>query len=228
MGEGIEQPRSGPTTTGRSGPGAERVFGGWALILGGALLFGALLPVVLLPAPPASPAGIARWVDAHTVALSISDEFLFFAVVCLTPAVVVLFRTTRVRKPLSSLVGASSLLLAIGLLAGLVVVTGRLVYPVFGIALSAETLALVVSLLFGMLHAVLLLLGVALGALAAALRPAGRWLPVVSVGAAALQVLGAFPWLIPAWLGAATAAALLGWTSAVGWWLVSARSAEWR
>ena len=94
--------------------------------------------------------------------LSISDELLFFAIFCLTPGVVVLFRTTRLRRPVSSLLGCCSLLLAMTLLGLLVVVGGRLVYPVFSISLSHDATALVVSLFFGGLHSVLLLMGVGL------------------------------------------------------------------
>jgi hypothetical protein len=108
----------------------------------------------------------------------------------------------------------------------LVVVGGRLVYPVFGISLSDDAIALVVSLFFGGLHSVLLFMGVGLIAAGFALRQenAGRRLPIASFGAGALQVLGAYPWLTPAWVNVTTAAALFAWMLAAGWWLRSARS----
>jgi hypothetical protein len=225
MGDLIEQQGSVTTATERFERAAEQVFGGWALIIGGVLLFGAQFLIALLPAPPAAPSGLARWAHEYAFPLSTSDELLFFAIVCLTPGVVVLFRTTRFQRPVSSLLGCSSLLLAMTLLGVLVVVDGRLVYPVFGISLSDDAIALVVSLFLGGLHSVLLFMGVGLIAAGFALRQenAGR-LPIASFGAGALQVLGAYPWLTPAWVNVTTAAALFAWMLATGWWLRSARS----
>jgi hypothetical protein len=224
--DGIEQQGSPATVNERFGQTAQRVFGGWALIIGGVLLFGAQLLIALLPAPPAAPSELTRWVRAHSFSLSMSDELLFFAVVCLTPGVIVLFRATRLRRPVSSLLGCSSLLLAMALLGVLVVIGGRLVYPVFGISLSDDAIALVVSLFFGGLHSVLLFLGVGLIAAGFALRQenAGRRLPIAGFGAGGLQVLGAYPWLTPAWVNVTAAAALLAWMLAAGWWLRSAQS----
>jgi hypothetical protein len=226
MGGGTEQQGSVTAATERIQRGAERVFGGWALIIGGVLLFGAQSLLALLPVPPAAVFGLARWVHEYAFPLSMTDELLFFAIVCLTPGVVALFRTTRLRRPVSSLLGCSSLLLAMALLAVLVVVGGRLVYPVFGISLSDDAIGLVVSLFFGGLHSVLLFMGVGLVAAGLAFRQenAWRWLPIASFGAGALQVLGAYPWLTPAWVNVTTAAVLFAWTLAAGSWLRSARS----
>jgi hypothetical protein len=226
MGSGIEQQGSITTAIERFERAAERVFGGWALIIGGVLLFGAQFLIALLPAPPAAPSGLARWVDEYAFPLKMSDELLFFAIVCLAPGVVVLFRTTWLRRPVSSLLGGSSLLLAMTLLGVLVVVGGQLVYPVFGILLSDDAIVLVVSLFYGGLHAVLLFMGVGLIAAGLALRQenAGRRLPIASFGAGVLQVLGSYPWVTPAWVNVTTAAALLAWMLATGWWLRSARS----
>ena len=144
-----------------------------------------------------------------------SDELLFFAIVCLTPGVVVLFRTTRFRRPVSSLLGCSSLLLAMTLLGVLVVVGGRLSYPVFGISLSDDAIALVVSLFLGGLHSVLLLMGVGLIAAGFALRQEHSRGPLI-------HLFGAYPWLTPAWVNVTTAATLFAWMLAAGWWLRSA------
>jgi hypothetical protein len=126
LGDGIDQQVSVSTADECSERAAVRAFGGWALIVGGVLLFGALVVIALLPAPPAAPSELARWVHEYAFRLSVCDELLFFAVVCLTPGVVVVFRTTRFRRPVSSLLGYCSLLLAMTLVAVVVVVgTGR-------------------------------------------------------------------------------------------------------
>jgi hypothetical protein len=224
MSDRIDQQDSVSNANERSGRAAVRAFGGWALIVGGVLLFGAQVAIALLPAPSAAPAELARWVHEYASRLSMSDELLFFAVVCLTPGVVVLFGTTRFRRPVSSLLGCCSLLLAMTLLGVVVVVGGRLVYPVLGISLSNDAIALVVSLFFGGLHSVLLFIGVGLVAAGFALRQgnAWRWLPFAGFIAGAVQLLAAYPWLTPAWVNVSAAAALLAWMVTAGWWLRSA------
>lgn len=75
---------------------------------------------------------------------------------------------------------------------------GRLVYPVFGIDLSSEVIALVVSLTFGALHLAYLGFAVAAATLnwSTGAGVTGR---AVGVGAAAAFVVGSFPWLTPDW-----------------------------
>ncbi|WP_194827869.1 hypothetical protein [Nocardia sp. XZ_19_231] len=221
MGNEHEVHRPGTTSAHRF----EQTFGGWALIVGGTLLFGALLLIALLPPAPAAHSELARWVQEHSFQLSMSDELMFFASVCLTPATIILLRTVRLSRPVSSLIGCSSLLLAMTLLGLMVVIAGRLVYPVFGIAMSDDSIALIVSMLYGTLHCLQLFAAVGLIALGFALRDEGVWylLPVASFGAGGLQILGAFPWLTPAWLNVTATAALLFWTIAVGLWLRTTR-----
>lgn len=62
--------------------------------------------------------------------------------------------------------------LALALVGLLVIVAGRLVYPVFGIRVSEGAAALLVSTLFGAIHASLLALGSAMLALAMSMRGA--------------------------------------------------------
>jgi hypothetical protein len=196
----------------------ERTAGGVALVVGGILLFGALLAIALLPAPPAALSGVVRWVKEHSVPLSLSDELMFFAIVLLTPALVILLRTLQPLRPVSSLIGCTSLLMAMAILGLMVVIVGRLVYPVFGIALSDDSTALIVSMLYGALHTFLLFVAAGLIALGFALWRGGVWrqLAVGSFAAGILQVLGAFPWLTPPWLSVMTTAALALWMVAVG------------
>ena len=206
----------------------ERIWGGWAFIVGGFLLYGAQLTVLLLPPPPPEPADVAPWVLEHTTQLAISNELLFFAVVCLMPAVIVLYRQLESKRAFSALIGCTSMMMGLVILSTLVLVGGRLVYPVFGIALSADIIALLVSLFFGGLHSVLLLFGLALIVLASALgqSASGRWMQTATYGAGGLQILGSYPWLTPSWWNVTAATALVTWTFVVGVVLVSTGSRE--
>jgi len=153
---------------------------------------------------------------------------MFVAVVCLVPAVVVLYRLLESQHGFSALVGCTSLMLALTIMGTLVLIGGRLVYPVFRIALSADTIALMVSLLFGGLHSVLLLIGLALIVLAFAMRRSelGSWIMTATYCAGALQILGSYPWLTPSWWNATAATALAAWMLMFGIRLVVAASRQ--
>ena len=114
-------------------------------------------------------------------------------------------------------------MLAMTLLGLMVIVGGRLVYPVLGISLSDDSIALTVSILYGSLHGLLLFVAVGLIALGFSLRRegVGQLLSITSFGAGALQALGSFPWLTPSWLNVTSTTALVFWMIAVGLWLRS-------
>jgi hypothetical protein len=196
--------------------------GGWALMLGGILLYVAQVVLALVPAPPAEAEALSQWVATNGTPLSVVDELLAFATVCLAPATVVLVRAARPRHPFSALAGGSTLALALVVVVALVLIDGRLVYPVFGIALSPEVIALLVSTFFGGSHTLLLLLGAALLCFAACARGTeiSRWVIIATAIAGALQIAGSFPWITPPWWSILVATALVAWMLASGWWLL--------
>lgn len=199
----------------------ETSVGGWVLVAGALLLSASLLLIALLPDPPRAVQALGPWVESNSLELAVSNELMFFAVVCLVPAIVVLGRAIRRFSGFSRLVGCGALLIDCALLLVTIAVQGRLVYPVFGIPLGAETTALVVSLLYGMIHNVFLLLATGIVALGFALRGSGSaWLAPVSWVVGLVQAAGAFPWLTPNWVNVAIAVVLFGWTLVIGVWLV--------
>lgn len=200
--------------------------GGWAFIVGGALLFGSLLMIALLPSPPPHAPALIEWINDNAVQISISNEFMFFAVVVLLPALAVLARALGKSSTVGALFGCTSLFLALGLLGTMVIVQGRLVYPVFGIELGEQAMMLAVSTLYGGLHAVQLLLGIGVIAVGIGMlrQPAELWLPALSFAAGAVQFAGAFPWLTPVWVNVAASVLLVAWTVAIGLRLLSSQS----
>ncbi|MEV4000935.1 hypothetical protein [Actinomadura sp. NPDC049753] len=130
--------------------------------------------------------------------MSLTNEVLFFAVVLLIPVVFALYRSLDgAGRPWVGF-GCGILALAVAIVLALVFVHGRLVYPVYGIDLDEPaTVALVVSLYYGGMHEVALLLGAALVMLGLSMRRGdfGRAVAVFGVIAGTAQLAGAFPWL---------------------------------
>ena len=109
-----------------------------------------------------------------------------------------------------TVVGCTALTLALISLVVVLLAIGRLVYPVFGIQLSDDSLGLVVSAAYGALH--LALLGFAVAAVtltwATSARIIGR---IVGVVAAVVCLAGSFPWLTPNWWNTVVAAVVGVW-----------------
>lgn len=190
-------------------PRAARAHG--LLTAAGALLAGgALLLLSLLPGVPSEAAELTAWVDSGRSLLSWSDELVFFAVVCWGAGARGLFGGRRTERSVRIDIGMTALAVANVALVVLLLVVGRLVYPVFGIHLSPEVLALLISSTFGALHLALLGFAVAAPALSWTTR-SGLTGRVVGIAAAAVFLVGSFPWLTPNWWNALVAVLLAGW-----------------
>jgi hypothetical protein len=182
----------------------------WLMAVGAALTAIALLLLTLLPGVPATAAAIPGWVERGEMLLSWSDELLFFAIICWWVGASGLFSSHSSARPVRISVGMTALAVALGALLVLLLSVGRLVYPVFGIQLSADVLALVVSASFGALHLALLGFAVAAVALSWSTRSGliGR---TIGIAAAVVFLLGSFPWLTPSWWNSLVALAIAVW-----------------
>jgi hypothetical protein len=100
----------------------------------------------------------------------------------------------------------------------LVVVQGRLVYPVYGLDLSVESLRLTFSIVYGGLHAVSLMFGAALLFIGLALRGSAfnKSMVPISYVVGLLQLAGAYPWLTPVALNVIAAIGLSLWMALIG------------
>jgi hypothetical protein len=183
---------------------------GWLVASGSLVAGAALLLLSLIPDPPSESAGLSEWVEAHGQLLSGSDELLFFAVVCWGAGARGLFRGRRAGTSVLVDIGFAGLAVACLALVVLLLVVGRLVYPVFGIHLSPAVLALLVSSVFGAVH--LALLGFAVAAAALSGSTSSGWIGrLVGLASAAAFVAGSFPWLTPGWWDALVAVLLAAW-----------------
>lgn len=191
---------------------------GWLLTAGAALTAAAVLLLALLPRAPSEAEALVGWVSESRSLLVWSDELLFFAVVCFGAGARGAFRSGRTRRSIRINVGLEAFGVALVSLLVLLLVVGRLVYPVFGIELSAEVVALLVSAAFGSLH--LALLGFAVAAVAltwSAGNGRGGWLvSIVGIVMGAVFAAGSFPWLTPMWWNVLVAIALAVWGAMIG------------
>lgn len=169
--------------------------------------------------PPSDSGQLPAWVTSHHVPLALTNEILAFAAVLLLPLALDLYRVLDGSERPWVALGCAVLAVDTVLLLGLVVVQGRLVYPVYGITLDdPATVALIVSLYYGGAHLVALLLGLALVTLGLAMRASafGRAVGACGIVAGALQIAGAFPWLIGPLLTCLVQAGLAAWLVLVG------------
>ena len=176
--------------------------------------------------PPAGGAELMRWASGHAISLAWVNELLLFSTVLLIPAVLALFRTLHGAQRPWAAFGCGILAVTIPVVLVLGMVHGRLVYPVYDIALSdPSTVALVTSLYHGGAHEAALLLAAALVILGLAMvRSAyGPWVAAVAVIAGLGQIGASFPWIIGPDLTLLSQNIFAIWLLLVGFRLLRAR-----
>ena len=198
-------------------------FGGVAFMISGALFFTKYILDVLAGPPPSTGAEIIVWVEANRLALSLVTEVLFFASMSLVPAVIALYLTLASVERALAATGCGIIAVVIPVLGVLLIVHGRLVYPVYGLRVSDPAVAeLVVALFYGGLHAVGLLMAVATFVLSLAMRRGAFGAPVAALGFATAvgDTVGAYPYLISPVVLFGCQLLFAAWFVAVGWKLL--------
>ncbi len=171
---------------------------------------------------PTSATRIGDWVEAHYLSLAISNELLGVAAVLLVPTVLALARRSSLDRAPAAAVGTALLGSLVPLLLGLVVVQGRLVYPVFGmLADDPFSARLCLTGFYGGLHIAWLVIAVAVASLGTALSRDPRARPLAWLGGvvAVASVLGSFPDRIGPVATFACRGAFAGWLVGLGWLL---------
>ncbi len=137
-------------------------FGGVAFIVSGLLFLSRALLEFMAGPPASSGVEILAWVESRKLALSFVSEVLFFAAMALVPAVIALYHSLASTDRAKAVMGCGIIATAIPVIAMLLVVQGRLVYPVYGIRVSSPAVAEnIVAVFYGGMHAVGLTLGIA-------------------------------------------------------------------
>lgn len=177
----------------------DRGIGGISLVLSGVLFLTKSVLEWAAGDPPSTGPEILAWRSSHEVALAWSDELLFVATVLLIPAVIVLYRCLKGPEGIWAAFGCGVLAAVIPVNFALLIVHGRLAFPVYGIIIDDPVVAaFVVSLYYGGMHAVSLLLAGAAIMLGLTMRRGvfGPGVGAVGVAAGAAQIIAAYPWLV--------------------------------
>jgi hypothetical protein len=194
-------------------------FGGGALVASGTLFV--LLALLDLRAgpPPSTGAEILVWRDSQALVLGFVSEFLFFATVLLIPGTIALYQSLADVDGTKAGTGCGIIAATIPVMALMLIVHGRLVYPIYGMRIDTpEAAALVVMVFYGGLHAIYLLLAVATIVLSLAMKRGGyaKWIAYSGFATAALDIFGSYPWAIGHVLTLVCELSFAGWFVAVG------------
>ena len=136
--------------------------GGNALIASGLFFLARSVLDWTVGPPPRIGSELGVWIAAGASRMAFANEALFFAAVCLIPAVPAMYHSLAAVDRNKALSGVGLLATLIPVLAMLDIVQGRLVFPMFGLQVnSPDVAAFAVTLFYGGLHATSLLFGVA-------------------------------------------------------------------
>lgn len=194
-------------------------FGGGALVASGILFVVLALLDFRAGPPPSSGAEIILWRDSQALVLDFVSEFLFFATVLLVPGTVAVYQSLVDVDRTKAATGCGIIAATIPVMAVMLIVHARLVYPIYGMRIDTpEAAALVVMVFYGGLHAIYLLLAVATIVLSLAMRRGAyaKWVAYFGFATAALDIIGSYPWAIGPVLSLACELSFGGWFLAVG------------
>ena len=194
-------------------------FGGGALVASG-ILFAVLAFLDFRTGPPPSNgAEILLWRDAQALVLDFVSESLFFATVLLVPGTLALYQSLVDVDRTKAEMGCGIIAATIPVMAVMLIIHGRLIYPIYGMRVSTpEAAAFVVMVFYGGLHAIYLLLAVATIVLSLAMkrRAYPKWIAYFGFVTAALDIIGSYPWAIGPVLTLVCQLAVGGWFMAIG------------
>ncbi|MVM33925.1 hypothetical protein GO755_28070 [Spirosoma sp. HMF4905] len=193
-------------------------FGGLAFIIAGVLFFIRCLFLFSLPNVPSSTSALLNWLADGRFKIALSNELLFFATISLIPALIVLFKLLNESDPIKAIVGCGLLATVIPLFIFLVVIQGRLVYPVYDISLSAESQKLILSIYYGGMHAAFILLGIATILVSFGLKNTSIGQPATYLGfiTGVFDFLNAYPWLVGPTIGFVSDCLFAAWFIFIG------------
>jgi len=176
--------------------------------------------------PPSNGAEILPWRDSQALVLDFVSEFLFFAAVLLVPGTIALYQDLVAVDRTKAAAGCGIIAATIPVMAVMLIVHGRLIYPIYGMRVDTpEAAALVVMVFYGGLHAIYLLFAVATIVLSLAIKRGAypKWIAYFGFATAALDILGSYPWAIGRALTLVCELSFAGWFVAVGSQLLRTR-----
>ena len=194
-------------------------FGGGTLVASGILFVVLALLDFRAGPPPSNGAEILLWRDSQALVLDFVSEFLFFATVLLVPGTIAVYQSLVDVDRTKAATGCGIIAATIPVMAVLLILHGRLVYPIYGMRIDTpDAAALVIMVFYGGLHAVYLLLAVATIVVSLAMRRGAypKWIAYFGFATAALDIIGSYPWAIGPVLTLVCELSFGGWFLAVG------------
>jgi hypothetical protein len=194
-------------------------FGGGALVASGILFVVLALLDFRAGQPPSNGAEILLWRDSQALVLDFVSELLFFATVLLVPGTVAVYQSLVHVDRTKAAIGCGIIAATIPVMAMMLIVHGRLVYPIYGMRVDTpEAAALVVMVFYGGLHAIYLLLAVATIVLSLTMKRGAyaKWIAYFGFVTAGLDMIGSYPWAIGPVLTLVCELSFGGWFVAVG------------
>lgn len=201
------------------GPNALYKTGGISFIISGILfLFKYLLDLMAGP-PPSTGEEILAWVVSQELPLELVSEVLFFAGALLVPAVIALYYSLASIDRNKAALGCGIIAVAIPIIFVVLIVHGRLIYPIYNLHVNTPAIAeFVIAIYYGGLHAVGLLFGFATIVLSLAMRRGiyGRNIAYLGIATGIFDIIGAYPDAIGPILMMASQILFTAWFIAVG------------
>jgi hypothetical protein len=194
-------------------------FGGRALMASGILFVVMALLDFRAGPPPSNGAEILVWRDSQAPVLEFVSEFLFFATVLLVPGTLALYQSLIDVDRTKAAMGCGIIAATIPVIAVMLIIHGRLIYPIYGMRVSTpEAAAFVVMVFYGGLHAIYLLLAVATIFLSLAMKRGAypEWIANFGFATAVLDIIGSYPWAIGPVPTLVCELSVGGWFIAVG------------
>lgn len=146
--------------------------------------------------PPSNGEEILAWVASGKLPLELVSEVLFFAGTLLVPAVIALYYSLVKTDRNKAAVGCGIIAVTIPIIFMVLIVHGRLVYPVYNLHVNTPAIAeLVVAIYYGGLHAIGLLLGFATIVLSLAMKRGvyGRNIAYLGIATGIFDIVDAYP-----------------------------------
>lgn len=194
-------------------------FGGVAFIVSGILFLSRDLLELMAGPPPSNGVEILAWIVSIKPALSLVSEVLFFAAMSLVPAVIALYHSLAGMDRVKAVTGCGIIATVVPVIAVLLIVHGRLVYPVYGIRIATPAIAeFAVAVFYGGLHATNEMLGIATIVLSLAMKRGvyGKGVAYLGFATGVLDIVGAYPYAIGPMLTLVCQVFFAAWFVAVG------------
>lgn len=200
---------------------AKRLYkvGGVAFILSGLLFLCRNILDFMAGPPPSNGMEILVWVESGKFLLSLVSEVQFFATMALVPATIALYQSLAATDRVKAVIGCGIIATTIPIIAMLLIIHGRLIYPVFGIHVSSPAVAeIIVAIYYGGLHAVSELMGFATVILSLVMLRGvyGKSVGYLGFVTGVLDIIGAYPYIIGPTLTLLCQVFFAAWFVAVG------------